>query len=148
VTDLPFDDGAFDVVLSQHVQMNIEDKAGLYRETRRVLREGGRLALWDVLAGTGGPVLFPVPWADDAASSWLVTPDELRRVLADAGFAIVEWQDRTAAAGSVLPLLLAQGEQPLGLHVFVPEFRTKLRNFATNAEQDRICLVQAIVEAR
>jgi sarcosine/dimethylglycine N-methyltransferase len=34
---LPFDAGRFDVVLLQHVAMNISDRVGLYREIRRVL---------------------------------------------------------------------------------------------------------------
>ena len=40
--ELPFDDGGFDVVLLQHVAMNISDRARLYREIRRVLKSGGR----------------------------------------------------------------------------------------------------------
>jgi sarcosine/dimethylglycine N-methyltransferase len=62
VTELPFDDASFDVVVSQHVQMNIADKRRLYAEARRVLAPGGRLALWDVTAGSGGPLHLPVPW--------------------------------------------------------------------------------------
>ena len=38
VTELPFDDASFDVVFSQHVQMNVADKRRL-REARRVLRQ-------------------------------------------------------------------------------------------------------------
>lgn len=34
VTDMLFADGTFRVVLSQHVQMNVADKAALYREAR------------------------------------------------------------------------------------------------------------------
>ena len=41
VTDLPFNAATFDVVISQHVQMNVADKAGLYDEARRVLRPEG-----------------------------------------------------------------------------------------------------------
>ncbi|MBI2959596.1 MAG: methyltransferase domain-containing protein, partial [Betaproteobacteria bacterium] len=36
--NLPFPDGAFDVVWSQHVAMNIPDKAALYCEMHRVLK--------------------------------------------------------------------------------------------------------------
>ena len=47
--ELPFDDGRFDVVLLQHVAMNISDRTRLYREIRRVLKSGGRFAIFDVV---------------------------------------------------------------------------------------------------
>src|SRR5215217_2278746 len=69
VTSLPFADGAFDVVFSQHVQMNVERKDELYREARRVLVAGGRLAIWDIAAGSGDALDYPLPWADGAEDS-------------------------------------------------------------------------------
>jgi sarcosine/dimethylglycine N-methyltransferase len=69
VTGLPFADAAFDVVISQHVQMNVADKARLYAEARRVLVTGGRLAIWDVTAGAPGEIRYPLPWADQPGRS-------------------------------------------------------------------------------
>jgi len=43
--ELPFDDGRFNVVLLQHVAMNISDRARLYREIRRVLKSVASLRL-------------------------------------------------------------------------------------------------------
>src|SRR5437867_3044079 len=60
--ELPFDDGRFNVVLLQHVAMNIFDRARLYREIRRVLKSGGRFATFDVVLGVGEP-RYPLPWA-------------------------------------------------------------------------------------
>ena len=77
VTELPFADGTFDVAISQHVQMNVADKARLYSEARRVLVDGGRLALWDIVVGDGGELGYPLPWADQPARSHLA---RLRRV--------------------------------------------------------------------
>ena len=67
---LPFNDARFDLVWTQHVAMNIADRAGLYRELRRVLKPGGRLAFYDPLAADGHPdVTYPVPWAQTVATS-------------------------------------------------------------------------------
>src|SRR5262245_16387627 len=123
VTDLPFPDGSFDVVFSQHVQMNVADKNRLYAEAHRLLAPGGHPALWDVTAGPGGPLHFPVPWATSPEHSHLVTPEQLAALLADAGFATTHFNDLTAPAATAMRERFASGEQPpLGLHVFLPDF--------------------------
>jgi SAM-dependent methyltransferase len=145
VTALPFDDGAFDVVVSQHVQMNIADKRRLYAEARRVLAPGGRLALWDVTAGSGGPLHLPVPWATSAEQSHLVTPDELAELVREAGFATTHWNDLTEPTEAAMRAFLAAEQQPLGLHVFVPDFRTKAENLVRNLAEGRARLIQAVL---
>jgi ubiquinone/menaquinone biosynthesis C-methylase UbiE len=65
VTDLPYADGAFDVVFSQHVQMNIADKDALYAEAHRLLAPGGRLVIWDV-TGTADRLTYPLPLGERA----------------------------------------------------------------------------------
>jgi SAM-dependent methyltransferase len=92
---LPFDDGAFDAAITQHVAMNIADRARLYAEIRRVIAPGGRFALYDVVAGDGEPLTFPVPWARDPEMSFLLTADETRAAVAAAGFEEASFADRT-----------------------------------------------------
>jgi SAM-dependent methyltransferase len=58
--DLPFDEGHFDIVLLQHVAMNISDRARLYREIRRVLKSAGRFAIYDVVLNAATRII-PCP---------------------------------------------------------------------------------------
>src|SRR5258707_4175142 len=94
---LPFDDGHFDVVLLQHVAMNISDRARLYLEIRRVLKSGGRFATFDVVLSSGEPH-YPVPWARTPATSFLLTAIATREAIEPAGFRTLAWQDDTEAA--------------------------------------------------
>lgn len=148
VTELPFADGTFDVVISQHVQMNVADKARLYSEAHRVLKGGGRLALWDITIGEIGELAYPLPWADLPARSHLATPDELRAAVGAAGLAVATWNDLTDQAASLMQALLAQPDNPLGLHAFVTDFRRKAENLTQALADGRLRAIQAVCERR
>lgn len=147
VTALPFPDGSFDVVVSQHVQMNVADKACLYSEARRVLTRGGLLALWDLTIGECRELDFPLPWADAPAHSHLVSPDNLRTLVTSAGFAVEQWNDRTEQATALMQALLAQPAQPLGLHAFVTDFDRKIRNLTAALADGRLRAIQGVARA-
>jgi SAM-dependent methyltransferase len=153
VTELPFAEGTFDVAISQHVQMNVADKARLYSEARRVLTDGGRLALWDITIGKSGTIgdhgvlEYPLPWADHPACSHLVTPDELRTVVESAGFAVEHWNDLTDQATALMQAMLAQPANPLGLHAFVTDFRRKVENLTHALSDGRLRAIQAVARA-
>jgi SAM-dependent methyltransferase len=88
---MPFPEGSFDVVWTQHASMNIADKTRLYGEIARVVRRGGRFALFDVLAGANQPIRFPVPWASDQSFSFLLSLEETRALISQAGFREMHW---------------------------------------------------------
>lgn len=147
VTALPFADKTFQVVLSQHVQMNVADKAGLYREARRVLADKGVLAIWDITRGEDGEPDWPLPWADEAALSHLVTPEELRTTIASSGFAIEQWNDLTDQASTLMQAILTRPPGPLGLHAFVPDFARKAGNLTAALTDGRLRAVQGLARA-
>lgn len=147
VTDLPVADDTFDVVLSQHVQMNVADKSGLYAEARRVLVDGGRLALWDLTSGDRGELDFPVPWADQPDRSHLVTPDELRSAIESAGFEIEHWNDLTHEAAPFMQALVQAPPTPMGLHAFVTDFKSKATNVASALADGRLRAIQGVARA-
>jgi SAM-dependent methyltransferase len=92
-TDLPFEDALFDHVWSHAMTMNIQDKTKLGSEIARVLKPGGQYSCCEVaLSGPGDPH-YPLPWASDASTSFLVLPDDMIAALEAGGLKFVRRVD-------------------------------------------------------
>lgn len=150
--DLPFDDGAFEAVWLQHATMNMEDKRALFREVRRVLAPGGRLAVHEIVAGASGPTHLPVPWAGDSSINFLARPDGLRALLRDLGYGEAAWRDVTEPSLEWFRAMVrrmadrpADAPPPLGLNVLLgADAPIKVRNVVRNLEEERIRVVEAV----
>ena len=145
---LSFTDSSFDVVWTQHVVMNIPDRERVYREFRRILRPGGKLAFFDVLAADANLELhFPVPWAESSETSFLLTQDETSSVLVTAGFTITAWDDVTKEA---LKWIVQQKPPTQGFNLGVvmgPRFAEMSANLARNIREGRIRFVMGVCTA-
>jgi sarcosine/dimethylglycine N-methyltransferase len=138
--DIP--DAAFDLVWTQHSSMNIADKRQLYAEIYRVLRPGGRLALYEIFAGSQTPIHYPVPWARDPSISFLSSPEEMQTLLTDIGFRTVQWDD----LGDSVVGAQRQAPPPKLHLVLGDDFVERGRNMMRNLAEHRISLVRAVLE--
>ncbi len=144
--DLPYENEWFDVVLTQHVQMNIIDKRRFYDEIERVLQPGGRFIFHDVFCTGSAPPLFPVPWAEDESVSAMVTEDQARAAIESAGLKVDQWtgkaQESVKFFERVISRIEARGHPPLGIHLILGDnAEDKLRNHARNLSENRLTVV-------
>jgi ubiquinone/menaquinone biosynthesis C-methylase UbiE len=148
--ELPFADGSFDLVWTQAVLQNIEDKARVAAEVRRVLAPGGRWALFEVAAGPGGALVYPVPWGDGPEHSFLLSAAELRATLESAGLPAREWRSMPEAQAAIMAATsdaerMASGVDGISLALVMPNFEARMGSLAQNVGEGRIELVQAVV---
>ena len=138
---LPFADRQFDTVCMIHVSMNIADKDALFKEARRVLKNGARLWLWEICQGEAPGFVYPVPWARDPSFSYLVSMAEMIARIEACGFADLQIRDATdqavqwvrarqASAGSK-----RDGRPRLDLNLVLENFRLKRENISKNLIQ-------------
>jgi MPBQ/MSBQ methyltransferase len=148
--ELPFEDETFDVVWSQNAAMNIADRARLYREMRRVLKTGGKLALQEVASGPVGPPHYPVQWAREPGISFLLSQATTRSILEAAGFRVATWQDTTQSAlqSAAARARNTVGAPPaLGTHLLLgADWQAMFQNSARNLEERRTELFNAVLE--
>lgn len=148
---LPFEDNSFDIVWTQHVQMNIGDKPAFYSEIYRVLKPGGKFIYYDILSMNNGPIHFPVPWADEPSLSHLITPGDLHKLLAATGLRPVETTDQTAKGILFLETILTriknQGAPSVSLQLLIGDsLAEKLGNVHTNLKGKKIVLESGICQ--
>lgn len=124
-TDLPFEDNSFDVIWTQHVQMNIPDKKQFYSEIYRVLKKGGHFLFYDILRKGVGEISYPMPWASNADISFLFTEEEMDNILKEIGLIKKQITNQTQTGIDFFENLVARmkdsGPPKMGLNVLMGE---------------------------
>jgi len=144
--DLPFSSGSFDIVWTEHVQMNISDKKKFYGEINRVLNPKGRLVFHDIF-GTNNVPYYPTPWAEFDSMSSLCTQEEAKSIIETSNFTIGRWKDTSQQSLEFFKEMLKKTEKsastPLGLHLLMGKTaKIKFLNQVRNLEENRISVVQ------
>ncbi len=148
----PFDPGNFDAAMTIHVAMNIPAKDAVYASARRALKPGRIFAVYDVLQGEGGQLVYPVPWARNPSISHLATPAMMRQLLAKAGFDLLEENDSTEESlawfRNMTTRMAETGPPPVSFQLFLgADFPQMARNQVQNLTEKRIRTVAYICRA-
>jgi ubiquinone/menaquinone biosynthesis C-methylase UbiE len=151
-TALPFGDRQFDAAVTIHAAMNIPAKDRMYAEVHRVIRPKGIFAVYDIVQGEGGEVLFPVPWAREPSISHLATPKRMESLLANAGFKILAVHDSTEESQRWFEALAARTAQSGPLSVTFQaflgsDFPAMAKNQVRNLAERRIRTISYVCEA-
>jgi SAM-dependent methyltransferase len=152
-TQLPFADGAFDGAYTQHVTMNVADRTRFFGEASRVLKSGAFFAVTEHGLGAAGSPHYPLPWSEDGTGSYLIAPEETRRLLGTAGFTDVVVEDTSSryveAYKRAIELADRGDAPPFGVHLLLGDTAPqKTRNAARNIEEGRTRPVQIVCRKR
>lgn len=147
---LEFADGSFDGAWTQHVVMNIEDRAAFYGEIARVLKPGAKFAFFDILRGpNAAPLDYPMPWANEPSISHLYDEARTREFVEQAGFEIVAWNVAPQQAVVLGAQAAAQQGSGLTLQIVLGEdLGDRIRNVGAAAADERLILLQALCRKR
>jgi ubiquinone/menaquinone biosynthesis C-methylase UbiE len=144
--ELPFPSENFDIVWTEHTQMNIADKEKFYGEMGRVLKPQGRLVFHDVFLGTTSEPHYPTPWAEYDSLSSLCTQEEAKTAIQKSNLEIKDWKDKSEQSLEFFKEMIKKTEKsgppPLGFHLLMGKTaKTKLLNLARNLEEKRTSVV-------
>jgi len=148
-TELPFDDKTFDVVWTQHVQMNIPNKKKFYSEINRVLKTGGYFLFYDILRKENGKVNYPMPWASLAEHSFLFKIEEMNGFLNEFGLTKKQSTNQTQAGidffDKFVTKLKVSGPPKMGLNVLMGDTtKSKLINLLAHLKTGELELISGV----
>ena len=145
--EIPFPSENYDIVWTEHTQMNIAEKEKFYGELSRVLKPKGRLVFHDIFFGTNPTPYYPTPWAEYDSLSSLCTQEEAKNAIQKSNLIVNEWKDKSEQSleffKETVKKIEKSGPPPLGFHLLMGKTaKTKLLNQVRNLEESRVSIVQ------
>jgi len=148
---MPFGDAEFDLAVTLHTIMNVEEKDTLFTEICRVLKPAGKFLVYEVCGEDNDTLHYPLPWAGSPAISFLTNADILREHITAAGFTEEHWGDvtqksldwfdgMTTGMSNIIPKRMGPN---VGV-VLGPDAAEKSRNLQRNLREGRIQVVQGM----
>jgi len=150
-TKLPFNDESFDIVWTQHAQMNIKEKDKLYSEIFRVLKKGGKFIYYDIFSAGNEPLYYPLPWAEESTISHLIEVQEYADLIKETGFKEIKTTDKTERSinffRETFDRLVKEGPPKVGLNLLMKETAVeKLKNLLRNLTENKAAVQSGIYQ--
>jgi ubiquinone/menaquinone biosynthesis C-methylase UbiE len=150
-TELPFKAESFDVAWTDHVQMNIPEKARYFSELRRVLKPSGKIALHEVFTGEAGDPYLPAPWSSDPSTNFIVPAGELKELLTVLHFTVLEWTDVTEISNQWFQKMRSRKKtsspSSLGIHLLMgPNAGEKIANMGRSLAEGRATVILGVLQ--
>ncbi|MDD2548787.1 MAG: methyltransferase domain-containing protein [Bacteroidales bacterium] len=147
--NLPFQNNEFDVVWTQHVQVNINDKLKFYSEIDRVLSRNGAFIYYEVFKNGNEEVNYPLPWADESKISFLEHSSKIDSILQQVGWVKKQSTNQTENGIKVLEKmhnrLSKRGVPRLWLNVLMgASTKDKIANLLNGLKEGKIYLESGI----
>jgi len=152
---LPDTIGPFDLILCQHILMNISDKPTAVRQFARLLLPGGRVVLHEIVTGSQSALSLPVPWAASSDISFLEPWEALLTGFTDNGFTLETFFDATVIGGrywhkarefALKNQKNTGSPRPLGPHLVFGDIAARFPfTMSQNFESRAIRLIEAVL---
>ena len=98
---LPFENNSFDVVFSNDVMCHVPERQSVLKEWHRVLKPGGQMLFTDALVVSGIVSHEEIAKRSSIGLYFYLPPGENERMIEEAGFEIVNFEDLTPAAAEI-----------------------------------------------
>ena len=152
-TNLPFQNNEFDVVWTQHVQVNISDKQKFYNEIDRVLKGNGAFIYYEVFKKGSEEIKYPLPWANESRINFLEQSSKIDAILQQLGMVKKQSTNQTESGIKVLEKMLdrisKRGVPRLGLNVLMgASTKNKIANLLNGLKERKIYLESGVYEKR
>lgn len=152
ILGLPETAGPFDMILCQHILMNISDKPSAIQQFAQHLKPKGKIILHEIVAGSHPDLAWPVPWAASADISFLEPWETLLACFTDNGFQLDRFTDATAIGcrywqkAKEFTLKNADVPRALGPHLVFGDMAARFPfTMSQNFETSAIRLVEAVL---
>jgi len=105
-------------------------------------------AFQDFVVGPVAPLLYPLPFAADASTNFLLPPDELRKLLLEIGFEERAWVNQTPEILAMPPVAPA----PPGAVPTAPQLlqganlQSNMQRMRRNYEEERLVFYRGVFE--